>query len=296
MSIERATESITSETTDGWILRGDLLRPDGKPQAVAVLGHAMMVNRQTMDRPRGAGLASTLVGQGLVVLNFDVRGHGESGPTAREGATWTYDDIVRFDVPALIAAGRARFPELPVAIVGHSLIGHAAEIHAGLDPNAAADAIVSFGGNLWTPELEPAWWARLVKGGVLLVWAALARLPGRFFRIGTDAEPWPYVRQFLSMYFRNRMTSPDGAVDYAHALERVCIPVLAFSSEGDWLLARPPAVARFVSLMKRAPVEHRVLHTQIGHPTPGHMDLVVSSHSRPQWEEAGRWILKTISR
>lgn len=299
MSTKRATKPISTQTSDGWTLRGDLYEPDKKPKAIAVLGHAMMANRKTMDRPYGAGLASTLVEQGLAVLNFDVRGHGESGPTAFEGATWTYDDIVRFDVPALVKAGRLKYPNLPVVLVGHSLIGHAAMIHAGLKPKEAPDAIVSLGGNLWMPGLEPNWIRRILKYGILFTWVVFTvpfgRFDSKFFRIGSDAEPWPYVQQLVSMYFNNHLKSLNGMEDYMEILGCVRIPVLSISSEGDHLFGHPETVTRFVRLLKKARVENRIVRMKKGQPKIGHMDLVTSPHSQFLWKEAGNWILNQTS-
>ena len=81
----------------------------------------MMVDRRTMDRPKGLGLASVLVAHGFAVLNMDFRGHGES--VLRTRRSFSFDDIVRNDVPALVFALRDRFPDLPRFLVGHSLGG-----------------------------------------------------------------------------------------------------------------------------------------------------------------------------
>jgi predicted alpha/beta hydrolase len=282
---------IEAITDDGWTLRGDLL-PVDQPRAAAVLGHAMMTDRRTMDRPRGGGLASTLQGLGVASINFDARGHGDSGPGALDGGRWSYDDVVRCDVPAMVAEARRRFPGIPLTLVGHSLVGHAALIHAGLDPQAAPDAIVSLAGNLWRPSLEPRLKLKLLKGATLAAWAAVTRVMGSFdtrrFKLGTAAEPWPYVEQFLMMYLRDRLASPDGQIDYTAALRRARLPVLAVSSEGDRLLANPGAVGRFLAVMERAEVEHRVLR---GAAAPDHMGLVTRRASRPLWKEIGRWIL-----
>src|SRR5262249_39387231 len=77
LNVERSPLAI--DTDDGRCLRAELLLPE-RPRAAAVLAHAMMVNRRTMDRPSGSGLASTLATHGLAVMNIDLRGHGESSP------------------------------------------------------------------------------------------------------------------------------------------------------------------------------------------------------------------------
>lgn len=288
-----AREPISTETTDGWFLRGELIRPEGPPVAAAVLGHAMMVDRRTMDRG-GRGLGTTLAERGVAVLSFDVRGHGASDPGAKDGGRWTYDAIVRFDVPAMVAEARRRYPDLPVVVVGHSLIGHAAMISAGLLPGQAPDAIVGLAANLWLPRFEPSLRRRLLKGALLLAWSGVT-LPRGWFdprpvRMGSAAEPWPYVWQFTSSYLRNALRSPDGRDDYIDALGRVDVPVLAISSTGDRLLAHPDAVGRFLEPMPRARVTHRILDARDVSPPPDHMQLVLDERCRPVWIEVAEWI------
>ena len=72
------------QAADGWELELEVEEATGAPVAVAVLGHAMMVDRRSMDRPAGEGFASTLREAGIRVIRFDVRGHGGSA-TPPEG-------------------------------------------------------------------------------------------------------------------------------------------------------------------------------------------------------------------
>ena len=287
MERSRATEdreAISLRTDDGWILRGERLRGPGP---LVVCGHAMMVDRRTLDRPRGEGLASALGAHGLEVAMIDARGHGESGPRAEQGGRWTYDEIVRRDVPAMVRWARLIAGGRKVVVLGHSLIGHASMIAAGLGGDVP-DAIVGYAPNLWAPHLEPSAIARAAKSALLRAWMA-SILPRGYFDaralgMGTAAEAAPYVAQFASMWARDRLASPDGAIDYEAALGRVAIPVLAFSSEGDRLLARPAAVARFLGLMKSAPVDHRVVREL------GHMGFVTDPRAREVWRDTCAWI------
>lgn len=286
--LEGPTEPVEIRTADGWLLRGERL-PNADAPAVVVCGHAMMVDRRTLDRPRGAGLASTLHASGLDVAWVDARGHGQSGPRAEDGGRWTYDDIVRFDVPALVRLGRRLAAGRPLVVLGHSLIGHAALIAAGLDE--APDALVGYAPNLWAPRLEERPAVRAAKGGLLASWLALSAARGFFdapgLGIGTDAEALPYIRQFHAMWRRDRLESSDGRVDYEAALARAALPVLAYSSENDRLLARPSAAAAFLALAPNASVDHRVLS---GADAPDHMGFVTAAASRRIWEETAAWI------
>lgn len=276
-------------TDDAWTLRGDR-RGDGP--VVAVLGHAMMVDRRTMDRPAGQGLASELAARGIEVLSFDARGHGQSGPGADIGGSWTYDDIVRRDVPAMIAAGREVAAGRRVVLVGHSLIGHAALIHAGLDPRRTADGIVALAPNLWAPHLERSAARRALKAASLRSWLAVTRAKGFFdtkgLGLGNTAEARAYVEQFWTMWRTDRLASPDGVVDYEDALGEARVSVLGVSSDGDRLFAHPDSVDAYLGLMTAADVEHRRLR---GPDAPDHMGLVTSSRSHALWSEVADWIL-----
>lgn len=288
---------ISFPAVDGWLLRADLHAPPS-PAAVAVLAHAMMANRRTMDRPRGHGLASTLFARGLAVLNADLRGHGESGPSAREGGRWSYDDIVTRDIPACVAAARARFPGLCVTVVGHSLGGHAALIAAGLEPASAPDAIVGLAANMWLPRLDPSLFRRVGKRALMSAWLGVAALQGGRFDprplgLGSDAEPWPYVAQLVRTCVLDRLLSADGRVDYLAALARASVPYLSIASEGDSWLGNPDVIERWNRLLKNARItERRVRRGELGGHAPDHMGLVTSPASRPLWEEIATWILE----
>lgn len=286
---------VEVRTDDDWILRGERRGPEDAP-VVVVLGHAMMVDRRTMDRPRGAGLASTLVESGLEVVMLDARGHGESGPLATDGARWSYDDVVRFDVPAMVDAGRAVARGRPVVLLGHSLIGHAALITAGLLPERAPDALVAYAPNLWAPHLEPSPVARALKSLSVRTWTAWTAVNGMFdpapFGLGRAVEAEPYVVHFQTMWRTNRLTDPSGETDYEEAMGRATLPVLAFASQNDRLLARPAAVERFLALAPRADVELEVLR---GPGAPDHAGFVTKTESRPLWEKTARWILTRVA-
>jgi alpha-beta hydrolase superfamily lysophospholipase len=173
---------------DGWILQGEVLTPEN-PRAVAIVGHAMMVDRRTLRQ-----LVAHLVEQQIAVVWFDLRGHGESGPLPRDGGRWCYDDLVE-DVPQLIRFARERFPELPLMIVGHSLFGHATLAHLTRHPATRLDKLVLLASNFVHPEWN--WRALADKGAPILLMSAITRavgyFPVRLMKLGTADEAAPYV-------------------------------------------------------------------------------------------------------
>src|SRR5262245_27479096 len=126
----------------------------GAARGAVWIGHAILANRRSLDRPAGEGLASEIARAGLETYTVDWRGHGESkrpsGPAAN--AAWRYEDLLRQDFPAIDRFVRERHPGLRVGVVGHSLTGHAAAAWIGL--GGAADALVTIGANVWIPSLE----------------------------------------------------------------------------------------------------------------------------------------------
>ncbi len=284
---------VSARTDDGWLLRGEVLGEGSRP-AVALLLHAMMASRKSMDKPRGAGLGAALVSAGLSVVSMDLRGHGESGPSAREGARYTYDDYVLFDMPALVGLARTLFPGHRVILVGHSLGAHAALASAGVFPDKAPDAIVSIAGNFWFPSDEPSAARRAAKAATLRTWLAVAETLGSFdpkpLRFGSDAIPLPYIHQFWKVWSEDRYASLDGQHDYAEALGRVTCPVLSVASEGDRLLAHPEAVKRFVARIGSPAKSLRIVtHAELSGKAPDHMGLVTDPRSLPIWREIAAW-------
>lgn len=290
------TEKLEVETDDGWRLHGDHHRPDATPLGVVVATHAMMVDRRTMDRPHGAGLVSVLERRGFAVLNFDLRGHGES---VNEQRDFDLEEVALHDVPALLAEARRLYPELPLFWLGHSLGSNAALITFGLMPDLAPDAAVSLAPNLWLPSLEPNPIRRALKARILHAWPHLTRPKGEFdphpLRMGRSRIPLRYTEQFDRWYREDALHSRDGATDYREALRHIRLPLLAISSTGDPLLAHPASTARYLALLSRARLEHRVIGDRPGAPAPSHAGLVVDPRSRPLWEEIGDWLVDRAS-
>jgi predicted alpha/beta hydrolase len=302
MSFSR--EPVEIAGAGGWRLRGEWLLP-ASARAVVIAGHAMMVDRRTLDRPRGDGLVSHLANAGAAVLWPDLRGHGASGPRADAGGNWGYDDLVA-DVAPLLDAARARFPGLPVYTVGHSLFGHVMLAHLGRQTLTGPSAPPSFGGGP-APALDghvmlaanvcnPGWRKRpktyLQKGALIesmgLFCKVVGRVPVRALKQGTDDEPRGYAEDFVRIWRSKRWLSRDG-FDYWAAMSRIETPCLAIVGAADQLFC-PPDDAREVA--ERLP---RCTFEVVGRASglavdPGHMGLVLDERCRPMWDRVAAFV------
>lgn len=277
---------------DGWRLDVDVVSP---PDAVAaaVVGHAMMVDRRTLDRPRGRGLVSHLVARGVACVVADLRGHGGSGPRAGDGGDWGYDDLVEQDVPALLAFARAQFPSLPLALVGHSLFGHVALAHLARHADADVDALVMLAVNV----PSPAWRARplparLQRRGSIelmgLLARAFGRLPARRLRFGSDDEAGGYVRDFVRNGRARRWRARDG-FDYWDGLRRIRTPALALVGAGDRHLSPPDEARAVAERLPGCAFEVVGRASGLGF-DPDHMRLILDERARPAWDRVADFI------
>jgi predicted alpha/beta hydrolase len=288
------SESIEIRTSDGWSLRADVHDPGGDPAGVAVLSHAMMARRTEFERPDGAGVATMLAGRGWRVVSFDFRGHGESAPLPRHGASWGYDDLVSGDMPAVHGFARSRLRrKKPVVLVGHSLGGHVGLAAQGTGL-VAFDAIACVAANVWLRDLEPSR-ARWVAKRVSLAAAAavsrrLGRFPARALRLGSDDESRAYFEDFERFTRTGRWASADGASDYLAALARVRVPVLQMVSDGDRFECVPECGSRFVARCGGGCEVVRVDAGDDGGPPPDHMGLVTSGRARSAWDRLEAWM------
>ena len=129
-----------------------------KPRAAAVLVHGMAA---TKDHPELVAVGEALSANGINVLTYDARGHGESGGIC------TLGDAERYDVAA--AVERAREWELPIVVVGASMGGIAVLRHAADDPDLAGVVTVS----------SPADWRLHRSPGTILLAAIVRSRAGR---------------------------------------------------------------------------------------------------------------------
>jgi predicted alpha/beta hydrolase len=289
-----AVEQLEIRTDDGHALRADVREPRrGKAVGVAVLAHAMFARKSEFERPAGKGLARFLAERGWRTIAFDFRGHGESGKAAAEGASWTYDDLVSRDLPAVVECARARAKRGKVVVVGHSLGAHVAVASQGVG-RLGADAIVGFAANIWMRRLEPSLARWAVKRATLLLVEETCRRKGYFpvraLRLGSDDEATAYLAALCRFAKSGVWGSDDGAHDYAEAAGRVKVPVMQIASEGDLLNCVPACAERFLALTAGEKRYELVRRADDGGRPPGHMAMVTSDRAARAWAAAEAWM------
>ena len=288
-------EELEIRTHDNVALRAVV---DDPPSNVAlrgtcVLAHAMFARKTQFGRRDRAGLAQAYAKAGWRTIAFDFRGHGES--SIPDGAQeWGYDDLVRIDLPAVVACARARSDGLPVIVVGHSLGAHVALAAQGTG-QIAADGIVSIAGNVWLRELEPSmlrWAAKLaVARATLSAVSRIGRLPARRLRIGSDDASARGIRElFRGAVSDGKWRSTDERDDYLGSLANVVIPVCSIASDGDHLTCHPDAAEAFVRRCK-GPLELlRITRGDDGRRAPGHMEIVTTNRASSTLMAALAWV------
>ncbi|MEZ4384791.1 MAG: alpha/beta fold hydrolase [Nannocystaceae bacterium] len=283
-------------TDDGWHLSVLEVEPAAPPRGVAIVGHAMMVDRRTILRGDRPSLAAALATAGLRVLVPDLRGHGRSGPRAEAGGVWGFDALVD-DVGRTLELARRLAPGAPIALVGHSLAGLTSLAWVGRNPDTDVSAIVCLACDVWSDAREPSAPRRLLKRALIRSTTAIAerygRVPARRFAAGSNDESLPYWLDYASWARSGRWRSRTRGVDDDAGLAAIRCPTLHVVSAGDRLYGRPASALRFSAPIPRreawhvghasAPVDLRALR-------PDHMGMVTDPAMAPLWSAIGGWI------
>ena len=283
----RAGELITLSTRSGQSLAVSLREPRGPVRGTAILLHSMMASRRMWSAPRGRGLEGALVERGLRTLCLDFRGHGNSAPGAAQGNCWTYDDLVREDLPALVEAARDRWPRDRLSIVGHSLGGHVAAASASMGL-IDLDTLVLLATNVWLPSFEPNPFLRAKKEAVVRMTRGITRVrgyfPARALRLGSDDESAGMIGGWTSWWRHDRWASDDGSADYSAAMAKLSVRLLAVASVGDGYLCTPDAALRFAKLAGARTELDLVRRADDGGSAPDHMELVTTREAASVWQ------------
>ena len=317
MDVRGRSERPTIEfvrTPDEWDLalhRYRAARTD-LPPLILCAGYAC--NRHFLDFDERYSLARFLARRGFDtwVLELRGRGYSESASGASQSRGWTFDDLVRFDVPAAIAHVQARCAGRRPVWIGHSMGGMV--LYAALGERAALAASVAGLVTLASPVAFPAvasWMAhrfgelllrlpfpaRLPQQRVLVaLWSLVGQSP-RAAQVGMNPAnldraafgralpkficdvPRRKLQQFVRWSLTGAFQSVDGRTDYRANLARITTPALVIAGAADQL-ASPDVVGDAFDRLGSPHKRYCEFGTRQGASADyGHVDLVFGARA-----------------
>ena len=161
---------LTLTTTDNHTIAGTVFQPE-QPRAALVIAHGMAEHAA-----RYTGFARWLAGHGIAVTTYDHRGHGRHCPpdllghfSDSRGWSKVTDDLLR-----VRQATRARFPGVPLILLGHSMGSFIAQSCAQRHGEALDALILSATNRIHRPQLQA---SRALIGSIRALYGNRHRSP-----------------------------------------------------------------------------------------------------------------------
>ena len=243
----------------------------------------MMTDGRYFGARRDDSFATTLANAGLDVFVLDFRGHGNSTPPTARTASWTFDDLVRLDLPAAVqaVAASAGVAVADITLLGHSLGGMVAAAGVATHTITAPAQLVLAAVGIWLPGPG----GNRKRRAIMAMYRLSARMfgyaPIRLFRVGTADEARAYVDQLTRWARTGQWTSNDG-LDYAVALAAVTTRAWGFLGDGDPLCN----VADAGAMLQRLPTSESIVQIGLAHGDaidPDHFSLFTDRKLAPRW-------------
>jgi lysosomal acid lipase/cholesteryl ester hydrolase len=314
-------------TADGWMLgvrhfRPAVIDPNKRP---VVLCHGLGLNG-TFWTIADDDLPSQLVARGYQVFVFDTRGAGGSYQLGARGKVnsalrqtplkeigegeWSMDDLVQYDVPAVLDYVRTVTGQEQVDWVGHSLGGML--MYAFLEVSPHRDRIATFVSMGSAPLLANPTDPKLIRATrnlrMLLRYSStgrwarplmLYRPPGlsrvdkyyfadhnvdtrtvsRFYGYTLEAPSRMAFKQLSSYLEDGHLLSADGKIDYAARIGEITTPTLFIVGDADLVADVPSSVITFNGLGSTDKTMLRFGAAEGHYGDYGHCDLVWSRHA-----------------
>ena len=272
-----------ARAADGFELAVTRFCAAGKPWGNVLIANAIGV-RQDFYAP----FARFLAEQGLNVLTFDYRGTGRSSGERVAEIDTDVLDWARKDLAAMLAEARKASPQLPLALVGHSLGGQIFALAAGSESIRAVLNVAAGVGDYRLNRHVPVRLRLLLFVFYPLLTAAFGYYPGRKVRMLGDLPKraaWQWRRWCMH---RDYVVSEGDWV--REALARVEVPILSYSFEDDIYIGKP-AVERLNAFYSRARIEHRHLTPGRGESEAiGHFNYFSERRRDDLWRDALGWL------
>jgi predicted alpha/beta hydrolase len=201
-----------------------------------------------------SAFAEAIAQQGVQVYVADWRGVDSSSLRASRAINFGYRHLLELDMPALVAAARARHPRAPLWLGGHSLGGQLGALYAAAHPQDIAGLALIASGSVYHRG-----WRGIGGAGILamtqstvVVSSLLGHFPGSRLGFG-GREARGVMRDWARVARNGRYRVRGSAHDYEALLPQLNIPVLALGFKHDdfaprratdYLLEKMPACAR----------------------------------------------------
>jgi predicted alpha/beta hydrolase len=183
-------------------------------------------------------LAQALAARGVATVLHEWRGVGSSDRRANRRCSWSYRELLEYDLAAGMQAVGERWPQASCMVGGHSLGGQLGVLFASLHPH-------SFEGLVLVASGSP-YWRRFRHGSLIslayrtapLLARGIGYLPGR--RLGfAGNEAHGVIADWARSGLSGRYAAQGMAVDFEGRLGALVIPALALRLHDDWMV--PPA-------------------------------------------------------
>ncbi|MBI5165530.1 MAG: alpha/beta fold hydrolase [Magnetospirillum sp.] len=272
---------------DGVALGGHFwTRTAGPPSGMVIINPATGVLARYYHR-----YAQFLAGHGFDVVTYDYRGIGRSRPSRIRGLGYRWRDWGELDFDAVLCLAKARAPDSPILVVGHSIGG----VLPGLSKNAAAIH------RMLTVGAQYAYWRDYAphrRLRLVLKWhvamPALTALcgffPGRALGWLEDlpagvANEWSFRRA------RMELSHPsDQRETVLRRFAAVSSPILAIAVSDD-ALGTVSAVTRALAYYRGASPTAVLLSPQdLGVAAIGHFSLFHSRYAPGFWLDTLSWL------
>jgi predicted alpha/beta hydrolase len=130
--------------------------------------------------------AASLAARGIACQTSELRGVETSSLRARRSVDFGYRELVEFDLACAVVSVRARFPDLPLYLVGHSLGGQIGVLFSAMHADQVKGIALIAAATPYYRMFPGRRRAVMLGGSVVfpLVSRALGYWPGRLFRFG----------------------------------------------------------------------------------------------------------------
>ncbi|MGY3603671.1 MULTISPECIES: alpha/beta hydrolase family protein [unclassified Bradyrhizobium] len=286
-------DDIIVPAIDGYPLGATLFLPRGAKWQAVLINSATAVPRKVYK-----GFAAYLAKRGSVVLTYDYRGTGDSGPKSVSGDKQpkslvgfkaSMSDWAALDVTAAVRWMRERNRALPLAYIGHSFGGQA----LGLIPNnieVSRALLVASQAATWRLMASPERYR--VYGAMNYILLPLTRMLGYtpgWAGLGMDLpkgvfEQWTnWVNRPRYLFDDAALTTLSNFAKFEGALRALCI------SDDPW--ATRPAVELLCSGFGAAKPEIiSITPADAGVKKIGHFGFFRPEHRDTLWRGAAEWL------